>query len=131
MSEANNNKKSSGDKEEPDRGNWDNQCDFFLSCLGYAVGLGNVWRFPILCFRHGGGSFLVAYSLMLAFAGLPIFFMEVGIPESVISKPTPGPPHHITTFMCAENTRHSIYSWPLASMVDSAPINFSGGWCRP
>lgn len=44
------------DKQELDRPTWSRQIEFTLAGIGCAVGLGNIWRFPYLCYRSGGGE---------------------------------------------------------------------------
>ncbi|XP_029592376.1 sodium- and chloride-dependent transporter XTRP3 [Salmo trutta] len=65
------------------RAEWDNPMQFVLACVSYAVGLGNVWRFPYLCQMHGGGGFLIPYLLMLVLLGVPLFYMELAIGQKM------------------------------------------------
>lgn len=39
-----------------DRGQWANKLEFLLAVAGTLVGLGNLWRFPYLCYKNGGGK---------------------------------------------------------------------------
>lgn len=61
------------------REKWASKLEFLLAVIGYAVDLGNIWRFPAECYKHGGGAFLIPYVVMLFVGGLPMFYMELAM----------------------------------------------------
>ena len=64
-------------KEE--RQKWAKSHEFVFALAGCAIGLGNVWRFPYLCYKYGGGAFMVAYLVFLLLVGVPMLMLEVTI----------------------------------------------------
>ncbi|KAG5837196.1 hypothetical protein ANANG_G00236720 [Anguilla anguilla] len=62
-----------------ERGQWGSKVEFLLAVAGNIVGLGNVWRFPYLCYKNGGGAFLVPYLLFAVTCGIPLFLLETAM----------------------------------------------------
>uniref|UniRef100_A0A3B3QJX8 Transporter n=1 Tax=Paramormyrops kingsleyae TaxID=1676925 RepID=A0A3B3QJX8_9TELE len=64
----------------PNKGpKWDNKAQYMLTCVGFCVGLGNVWRFPYLCQSHGGGAFMIPFLILLVLEGIPLLHLEFAI----------------------------------------------------
>ncbi|KAI4815660.1 hypothetical protein KUCAC02_005797 [Chaenocephalus aceratus] len=70
---------STRNKQVEERGHWGSKVEFLLAVAGNVVGLGNVWRFPYLCYKNGGGAFLVPYLVFVVTCGVPLFLLETTI----------------------------------------------------
>ena len=61
------------------RGQWGSKFGFIMAAAGSAVGLGNLWKFPYLAGRHGGGIFLIIYLIIIVFLGYSMMLGEMSI----------------------------------------------------
>ena len=60
---------------------------FILAAAGSAVGLGNLWKFPYMAHRNGGGAFVLVYLVAVLLLGLPIMMAEITVGRSTASNP--------------------------------------------
>ena len=64
---------------EKQRGSFTNKLGFVLAAAGSAVGLGNLWRFPYLAAKYGGGIFLLVYIILAVTFGFAMMITEIAL----------------------------------------------------
>ncbi|KAG8578178.1 hypothetical protein GDO81_010413 [Engystomops pustulosus] len=72
-----------GSDIDDERPAWNSKLQYILAQVGFSVGLGNVWRFPYLCQKNGGGAYLVPYLILLLVIGIPLFFLELSVGQRI------------------------------------------------
>ena len=65
--------------KEAKRSTFSGRIGFVLAAAGSAVGLGNLWRFPYLAAKYGGGIFLLIYILLAVTFGFTLMITEIAI----------------------------------------------------
>ena len=60
-----------------ERGQWGSRLGFILAAAGSAIGLGNIWKFPYITGKNGGGAFVLVYLGCIALVGLPVMMAEI------------------------------------------------------
>ena len=62
-----------------ERERFSSKLGFFLSAIGFAIGIGSLWRFPYLVGIYGGGIFLLFYVLIIFGIAVPLLILELAL----------------------------------------------------
>ena len=73
--------------EQKQRGSFTGSLGFVLAAAGSAVGLGNLWRFPYLAAKDGGGVFLLVYIILALTFGFALMATEIAMGRKTKSSP--------------------------------------------
>ena len=65
------------------RPRWKNRFFFVISTVGATIGIGNIWKFPYLTFKHGGIQFIMAYAFSLFVVGIPMIILELTLGQKM------------------------------------------------
>ncbi|XP_052802851.1 sodium- and chloride-dependent glycine transporter 2-like [Mya arenaria] len=70
---------TSGHQPKRDAVRFSSTLSLYMTLLGYSLGFSDIWRFPFLAYRNGGGAFLIPFLIMAFVCGVPLYFMEFSI----------------------------------------------------
>lgn len=112
---------------------------FLLTTIGFAVGVGSLWRFPYVCGSNGGALFIIVYVLVIVLIGIPLLTAEISM-GYVTQKTAVGAyqtlkPHskwqyasylHILVAILVNGYTVPIYAWILAYIYKTATGFFQG-----
>ena len=121
------------------RESWTTRLAFILATLGFSAGIGNLWRFPYLVGKYGGGVFLLFYLLIVFLVSIPLFSIEITLGKATRKDPVgaykalaPGTPWFINgylnvfTIMLIAGDATTIVGSILAYVVKTATGVFRG-----
>ena len=103
------------------RGNFTGSIGFVLAAAGSAVGLGNIWRFPYLAAKDGGGTFILVYIILALTFGFTLLTTDVAIGRKTGQSP-------LNAYRMIHQMGRSWHSGVYHSGCDSAYYCSIGGW---
>ena len=72
------------------RENWGSRFGFIMATAGFAIGMGNIWRFPYITGESGGGAFILIYLVFTVLIGIPLLTAEISLGRKAQLTPIAG-----------------------------------------
>jgi NSS family neurotransmitter:Na+ symporter len=89
-----------------ENGHWSSRFGFLMASVGFAVGLGNIWRFPYITGENGGAAFVLIYLACAFGIGVPILMAEL-----MVGRRGRGSPPTAMANVAAEGGRSRHWKW--------------------